>query len=282
MSEPHSHPHPNKRVKFSKTSRRVFEKYGVGFDDVDNQSFLEGYETVDFETIPEAEMEHHTVIPESIKLLMEYGPDNMDMKKWSYVTGYKPPTVQEKLDAESAEHRKIVISDELLSKQELDEFIELKTANHLPEDSIFDQQSGVSIAFNPPAVQWELWQAEELKKNMDPFFLCPDMCEEFTEFVLDLAILIDSVRTLPQWKQKLKPNGFEPYNKQFRLSQDSHVDYWASRSQHAFLLLVFSQRDKKHLRLHTYFFLRPKEPKPAPRDPEEEENQSIMESELFT
>jgi hypothetical protein len=214
---------------------------------------------------------------------MEYGMDKMDMDKWSHVTGYKPPTLEEKLEAESMEARKIVVGDDLLSKDELDEFIEMKTANHVPEDSIFDQEATTVVAFNPPEVKWEQCNAEELKQNMDPFFFSPDISGQFTEFVMDLALFIDTSCAPEQWKKKLKPYTFEPYNKEVRLSPTLVVDYWASRVHHAFLLLLFSQLNKKLLRLHSYFFLQPKEPRPVSRpEDKEEENISIMEMELFT
>jgi hypothetical protein len=273
----------SKRVKYGKTNRRVFEKYGIGFEGVGNDEFHEQFKTIDFDHLADAELEHHEVVPESIRLLMQYGPEDMKnhMSEWSHVTGYKPVTAEEKLEAEAAETRKIVINDTYLNEKELDEFIEFKTADHMPEESILDQEAPVMVAFTPPEVKWEYCQADELKQNMDPFFFAQSLSDEFSEFVLEFAMSLDTFCTLHQWKQKLKPHGFEPYNKQVVLDKGLQVHYWASRAYHAFLLLMFSLPNKKHLHLHSYFFLRPKEPKPMPESPEQEEESALPDVELF-
>ena len=274
----------SKRVKYGKTQNSVFINYGLGHETTSNDEFHENYKTLDFDKLPDATLEHHVSVPESIKLLMHHGMEGMKehMKEWSHVTGYKPSTIEEKLEAEAAETRKIVITDTLLSEKELDEFIELKTANHLAEESILERDTRILIAFTPPEIKWEYCDASELKRNMDPFFFCPALCDEFTEFVLEFALAVDTTCTPNQWKQKLRPYGFEPYKKQVTINKELHVQYWASRTYHAFILLLFSQPHQRHLRLHSYFFLQPKEPKPAPRSPEQEDDPAIPDVELFS
>lgn len=276
---------PSKRVKYGKTNRRVFEKYGIGFEGVGNDEFHDNFKTIDFDHLPDAELEHHETVPESIRLLMQHGPEGMKhhMKEWSHVTGYKPTTAEEIMETEAADTRKIVINDTYLNEKELDEFIEQKTADHMPEESILEQDAQVMIAFTPPEVKWEYCEASELKKNMDPFFFDQTGSEEFSEFVLEFALNVDSTLTLHQWKQKLKPHGFEPYAmKPVALDKDLHVEYWASRTYHTFLLLIFGQTDKRHLHLYSYFFLRPKEPRPMPQSPEQEEESALPDMELFS